>query len=481
MSDSENKPAEGMEEAALDFPFAPAPTITHATPQKDELYHHAPLMSAGARNYINYGLSAALALIILSLYLPSGYNYLVFILSLICAFSGLILSPFFIIPKIAPAQPSQLLSDIYLPTYTILIPLFREQNMLEQIKTWIMQLDYPPDKCDIIILLEEIDYETQAAYRALTWPHYVRLLIVPDGHPRTKPRACNYGLHYAKGDYIVIYDAEDFPHPQQLRQAATYMAQAPPEMICVQAPLQIRHPKSGWLQKIFMLEYLVLFTMLFPLMTHFRQAMPLSGTSNHFRTGILRTLYGWDKFNLTEDADLGVRLSRFGYYTHMISYPTIENAPHKFSIWFFQRTRWITGHIQTLCVHLRRPHILWRDLGAIKTITFIGLTLARIISGPAHLSLCIMFLLAPYESYHVLSASIIGWVSIAAYSLYLSTLIICAIQQNKAALLPIIITMPAYWVLLAIPAIYALGHALRGSYHWYKSPHRPHAKKTRIE
>ena len=111
---------------------------------------------------------------------------------------------------------SERLPDRQLPLYTILVPLFREANMLPGLIQSLRALDYPPAKLEILLVLESVDVETQAALLALELPGNFRTLVAPDQEPRTKPKALNYALQFARGDFVVVYDAEDRPEPDQL-------------------------------------------------------------------------------------------------------------------------------------------------------------------------------------------------------------------------------------------------------------------------
>ena len=203
-------------------------------------------------------------------------------------------------------------------------------------------------------------------------------MICPEGLPKTKPRALAIGQFYARGEFIVVFDAEDFPEPQQLRRAATVFMEASPRLGCVQASLAIYNRKDSWLARMFSYEYAVLFDVIIPGMARFSMPIPLGGTSNHLRRSALNVVQGWDPWNVTEDADLGLRLSRFGYETHYLPSTTYEEAPNEFLIWFQQRTRWFKGWMQTSIIHIGREKrrglklSIWMRLmiGLIATTSF---------------------------------------------------------------------------------------------------------------
>ncbi len=216
-------------------------------------------------------------------------------------------------PGARPKAPPRLLSDAELPRYTVFVPLFKEVEILPHLAKALRSLDYPAAKLDIKIVLESVDKATIEAASKLDFPGNVDLIVVPDRQPRTKPKALNYALQFATGGLAVIYDAEDRPEPDQLRKAATAFHNAPPELACLQARLDYFNAKENWLSRQFTIEYATLFRGLLPLFGRFGLPLPLGGTSNHFRIGALRELGAWDPFNVTEDADLGMRLHRAGY------------------------------------------------------------------------------------------------------------------------------------------------------------------------
>ena len=244
-------------------------------------------------------------------------------------------------------------NDRDLPHYSVMVALYDEAEVLPHLVTALSRLDYPAAKLDCMLVIEELDFATKAALLNLELPTFMRVVVVPDGKPRTKPRALNYALQLAHGDYVVIYDAEDRPEPDQLRRAFAAFAAASSvnertgELACVQACLNIFNVRQSWLTRQFTVEYSALFDGVLPALQNLNLPMPLGGTSNHFPRAVLAELYGWDPYNVTEDADLGIRLARLGYRVGVISSTTWEEAPPTFNLWLKQRTRWLKGWMQT--------------------------------------------------------------------------------------------------------------------------------------
>jgi cellulose synthase/poly-beta-1,6-N-acetylglucosamine synthase-like glycosyltransferase len=263
--------------------------------------------------------------------------------------------------------------DHALPVYTILVPLYREARVIEGLLKALHGFDYPAAKLDIKILVEEDDAPTREALARLETSGNVEILALPQGLPRTKPRALNVGLAAARGSLVAVFDAEDKPDAGQLRAAVQAFRQGGETLVCVQARLCIDNTFDGWLTRHFTLEYAALFDVLLPALARLRTVFPLGGTSNHFRTRILREMGGWDAHNVTEDADLGARLGRMGYSIDVINSTTWEEAPNRFKSWLFQRTRWVKGYMMTWYVHMRAPVQLYRQLGMKNFFIFQGL------------------------------------------------------------------------------------------------------------
>ncbi|MFA7231810.1 MAG: glycosyltransferase family 2 protein, partial [Victivallaceae bacterium] len=255
------------------------------------------------------------------------------------------------------------LTDDQLPVYTIFLPLYHEANIAGKIIHNMEKLDYPKDKLDIKLLLESDDLATLNAVDSCTLPPYYDLIIVPDFQPKTKPRACNFGLQRAKGEFCVIFDAEDCPEPDQLKKAVSVFRNSPANLACVQAKLNYYNARQNLLTKLFTIEYSTTFDLLLPGLEIFNVPLPLGGTSNHFRTAALLEIGGWDPFNVTEDCDLGIRLYKHGQRTVLLDSTTWEEANSNVWNWIRQRSRWVKGFIQTHLAHLRHPVATLRKLG----------------------------------------------------------------------------------------------------------------------
>ncbi len=247
------------------------------------------------------------------------------------------------------------------PLYTVLVPLYKERNVAKNILASLAKLDYPHDKLDVKFLLEADDPETLVALKEAGIPSWSEVVVVPAGQPKTKPRACNHGLARARGSLLVIFDAEDRPESDQLKQAAIAFLAQPPRVVCLQAQLAYHNHDQNLLTRWFALEYNVWFRRYLGGLVRLGVPIPLGGTSNHFRTEVLRKVGGWDPFNVTEDCDLGVRLHTAGYRTLTLDSVTWEEANSRVGNWIRQRSRWLKGYLITHLVHGRHPlQLMWR-------------------------------------------------------------------------------------------------------------------------
>lgn len=262
------------------------------------------------------------------------------------------------------------LKDDDLPVYSVLVPMYQEAESIAQIVESLDKMNYPADKKDVQFLLEEDDKETIAAAGRIRMPKGFKVTVVPESFPRTKPKACNIGLELATGEYLVVYDAEDRPDRDQLKKAVIAFRQSAPNVVCLQSKLNFYNPRQNLITRWFTAEYSAWFDLSLPGLSSIGAVIPLGGTSNHFVTGILKEMMGWDAYNVTEDCDLGVRIHRMGYRTRMLDTTTWEEACSSFPFWIKQRTRWLKGYIQTYLVHMRQPITLYRELGLFNFLNF---------------------------------------------------------------------------------------------------------------
>ncbi len=262
----------------------------------------------------------------------------------------------------APVRPPAL-PDAALPSVSVIVPLYREADIAARLLVRIGRIDYPRDRVEVILAVEADDDKTRAAVAAVPLPGWIRTVVVPPGSVRTKPRALNYALDFCRGSIVGVWDAEDAPAPDQLRRAAAAFAAAPADVACLQGVLDYYNPRTNWLSRCFAVEYAAWFRIVLPGLARLGAPLPLGGTTMFVRRGVLEAIGAWDAHNVTEDADLGIRLARRGWRTQMLDSTTEEEANCRAVPWVRQRSRWIKGHLITWAVHMRDPAALWRDLG----------------------------------------------------------------------------------------------------------------------
>jgi len=388
---------------------------------------------------------------------------------------------------VGAAQSKERIADRELPIYTVLVPLYGEAHMLPSLVAALRALDYPAAKLDIKLILEAVDRRTVAAAQALRLPANFEIVVVPDVSPRTKPKALNYALPLARGEYAVIYDAEDQPDPGQLRQALAAFRAGPPNLAAVQAKLNLYNAQQSFLTGQFTIEYCALFDGLLPALDRFGLPIPLGGTSNHFRVSALRWLMAWDPFNVTEDADLGIRLARHGYRCQVLPSTTYEEAPARFIPWLKQRTRWLKGYMQTWLVHMRAPARLWRELGPRGFLAFQIMVGGTILTGLMHPW---FYVLASLElgggAFLEWPDSLLGWPfwAVAWFNLsagYLAAMALGFLAVRKRgyrALLRQVPLMPFYWLLISAAAYRAAWQFLTARFKWEKTEHGIAARRA---
>ncbi|WP_291337143.1 glycosyltransferase family 2 protein [Albidovulum sp.] len=250
-----------------------------------------------------------------------------------------------------------------LPVVSVMVPLFREDDIAPRLIRRIGRIDYPKELLDVLLVVEEDDLATQGALARRVLPRWMRVVIVPRGPIRTKPRALNFALDFCRGSIVGIWDAEDAPDPGQIRTVVRRFAAAPPEVVCLQGILDFYNARHNWITRCFAIEYAVWFRAMLPGLARLGLVVPLGGTTLFFRRKAIEELGGWDAHNVTEDADLGLRLARRGYRTELIDTVTEEEPNSRPVAWIKQRSRWQKGFAMTWASHMRDPVRLWRELG----------------------------------------------------------------------------------------------------------------------
>ncbi|WP_231582045.1 glycosyltransferase [Puniceibacterium sp. IMCC21224] len=363
------------------------------------------------------------------------------------------------------------------PTMSILVPLYREERIAEALLARLDRLQYPRAQLDVILALEATDQQTRSVLAAVHLPSWIRVIEVPSGSITTKPRALNYVLRFCRGEIIGIYDAEDAPAPDQLLRVAGRFSRAPPQMACLQGILDFYNPRANWLSRCFAIEYATWFRVVLPGVARLGFPIPLGGTTVFFRRTALDHVQGWDAHNVTEDADLGVRLARYGYRTELLASVTREEANNRPWPWVKQRSRWLKGYMITYLVHIRHPLRLWRDLGTWKAVGFNIFFLSSILQvllAPILWTFWLKLIGLPHPLDGILTAS---WLT-ALIGLFLTSeaisliVAIAAVARSPHQRLMLWIpTMILYFPLAVFAAYKALYEVVARPFYWDKTAH----------
>lgn len=367
-------------------------------------------------------------------------------------------------------------TDDKLPMYTTLHPMYKEANMIPLVVEAMEAMNYPKDRLQCLLVLEERDQETVAAARAANLPSYFQIIVVPAIKPYGKPKACNYALQYARGDMVVIFDAEDRPEPNQLRKAVSVLRSGGKDVGCVQARLVFENQATTWVSRFLGNEYSLHFGMIMAGMSRLGLILPLGGTSNHFPMQVLQEVAfsrenmpdalgipAWDPYNVTEDAEIGFAIANAGYRTIMFDSYTDEEAPLTVKAAFNQRTRWIKGFGQTSLVLLRHPVLNAQRVGWFKFLCFlmtVGGTFASLLMTPIFWSLTAAYFIAkpgfiielfPLPLYYM------GLVlMIAGNLLLLYVSLIAALQHETYSTVKYLTMTLAWWAVLSLAAYTSL-------------------------
>nr|WP_264597175.1 glycosyltransferase family 2 protein [Rhodoblastus acidophilus] len=333
-------------------------------------------------------------------------------------------------------------------------------------------------------VIEEDDSETFSALHHAGLAPYMEVIVAPAGAPRTKPRALNVALPLARGELLTIFDAEDRPEPLQLRIAAERFAVSPPYVACLQARIAIDNGHESWLAYFFSISYAALFDVINPGLGELGLPMPLGGTSNHFRTALLRRMIGWDAWNVTEDADLGLRFARFGYEVHAIDAATYEDAPVTLSAWMGQRSRWMKGWMQTLSVFLRTPRAQIRKMGFLPAFAAVC-AMASLLAGPLFGPLYSLRMAHDLFFGDLLNPGDIQGLIVSGFSLSVAFFGLLAfilpnvigMRRRKLKVSPLLILSPIYLLLVSFAAWRALLEWTRKPFVWTKTDHTPRPKE----
>lgn len=368
-----------------------------------------------------------------------------------------------------------ILKDGELPVYTVLSPLYKEkEKTINNLVSAIRKFNYPKEKLDVKLIVESDDVETINIIKSLKLEAIFEIIKVPYSMPRTKAKALNYAIKFARGEYATIYDAEDMPEPDQLKKVLLKFRNSNKDLACVQARLNYYNRDENIITRMFSIEYSSWFDFMLPGLEKLKIPIPLGGTSNHFPIKILRKIYSWDPYNVTEDADIGMRLAENGYKTAMVNSITYEESPISFGAWIKQRSRWVKGYLQTYIVYMRHPFSLFKKLGLRGFFGFqffVGAPSLVFISLPFTILTSLnMF----FNNNYGLSD---GFMIFAMCNLTIGILmqvvfaLISVISHRWWNMLPFTLIFPFYWLLHSISSFRAVFELVRRPHYWEKTEH----------
>ncbi|MBN2759163.1 MAG: glycosyltransferase [Rhodobacteraceae bacterium] len=363
------------------------------------------------------------------------------------------------------------------PIVSVMVPLYKEPEVVPRLINRLSRLTWPRELTDILLVVEENDHLTRDALARLTLPRWLRVIPVPDAKLKTKPRALNYAMMFARGTLIGVYDAEDAPEPDQLHRVVDAFQAGPANLACVQGVLDFYNPNVNWLSRCFTIEYATWFRIVLPGMQRLGLAVPLGGTTLFFRRDILESLGGWDAHNVTEDADLGIRLARHGYVTHLLPTTTFEEANCHVLPWIKQRSRWLKGYAITWLVHMRQPRILWRQLGPWRffgvQVLFLG-TLVQFLFAPLLWSFWLMLLGFGHPLLDTLPSQAFGALAVVFLTAEATNVALGAAAlraRHHAGLWRWLPALHAYFPLAVVAVYKALWELIVSPFYWDKTTH----------
>ncbi len=366
------------------------------------------------------------------------------------------------------------------PIVSIMVPLYKEPRVVPRLINRLSRLTWPRDLLDILLVVEENDHATRAALDRCALPRWMRVIPVPDAPLKTKPRALNFAMLFARGSIIGVYDAEDAPEPDQVHRVVRCFQNGPPTLACVQGVLDFYNPRINWLSRCFTMEYATWFRMVLPGLQRLGLAVPLGGTTLFFRRDILERLGGWDAHNVTEDADLGIRLARHGYYTELLDTVTMEEANCRAIPWVKQRSRWLKGYAVTWLVHMRAPRQLWAQLGAWRffgvQVLFLG-TLVQFMFAPLLWAFVLISFGIPHPIQDIAGSGVIaGFIAVFLFSEAVTlTVGYLALQAPRHRSLRLWLpTLHGYFPLAVLAVYKALWELISAPFYWDKTAHGEH-------
>jgi cellulose synthase/poly-beta-1,6-N-acetylglucosamine synthase-like glycosyltransferase len=238
-------------------------------------------------------------------------------------------------------------------SFTVMLPVRHEEDVIQTTIERVVRSNYPLSLLEVVVICSPDDSGTIAkaqqkiAQLRRQGIDNVRV-IAYKGKPINKPHGLNACLRVTRNELVTIFDAEDDIHPDIFNVINTVFLKE--KVAVVQAGVQLMNYESTWYSVLNVLEYFFWFKS--RLHYHTKLGMtPLGGNTVFFTRDVLERVGGWDEQDLTEDADIGIRISLLGEPMRVIyddRYVTREETPPTISQFIKQRTRWSQGFLQTL-------------------------------------------------------------------------------------------------------------------------------------
>jgi cellulose synthase/poly-beta-1,6-N-acetylglucosamine synthase-like glycosyltransferase len=457
------------------------------THSREEINNQLPKISAKNLTFSRQLISALFLILVACILGLQNHYFLSFVLLAINLFFFATLfskALFFIAGVFAKKSAVKNIDDLLaninekdLPIYTILVPLYKEKlSTVTQLTSAIKNFNYPLSKLDVKLIAELDDDLTIQNIKSLGLESIFQIIRVPHSIPKTKPKACNYALRFAKGELVTIYDAEDVPDVNQLKKTFLTFKElgdfGSKKITALQCHLNFYNRNENWLTKFFSIEYSSWFQFLLYGLQALKLPIPLGGTSNHFKTEELKNLKAWDPYNVTEDAELGMRIAINNGIIRVVNSTTMEECPNLVSSWLHQRTRWIKGHLQTFLVYMREPKTIIKNFGFsgfLGFFFFIGAPAISYIFVPFSLVLYFFASIAPNISPDLLYFMVFNL--IFGVTLHLLIALFVIVKNKWLNILPLCFLFPIYWLLHSVASYLALYQLIKKPHHWNKTEH----------
>lgn len=412
-------------------------------------------------------------ILVLSLFFPYAIGIPIFCIGFV---NYLYLLIFRIQNNLSPVPPSasanRELTVEDLPSITIILPLKNEDEVIRGTLNAINDLQYPQEKKQVIVVIEDTDRVTLSTISRIELKPNVEILLIPEAAPFTKGRALLHGIRKAEGEIITVYDAESRPERDQLMKAVSILSEEK-SGLCLQAKIHISNKSGNWITRNFAGEYYEWYERHLKTLSHEGFSFGLGGNSFFIRRKDLLNAGAWDPFNVTEDADLAVRLIENGVRIRLFDSVTKETCPKNLTDWSNQRTRWNKGLFITQLVHL--PGSVLN--GKFRFSQWVNFWLPMVGSAlvPFYNFFIPLFMVSAGLSYYTLTTMSISLWTLLGINLLSSTILNRITYQRiniESSFLSIFTDVLAYLLIHLYAGFKAYAEYFISPLHWHKTIHK---------